>query len=229
MLRAFSVKAVPQVRWSSGRALNFRPNILTLIPLCTGLVVFGVGEAFLIAAGLGVSPWTVLAQGIASLFSLSIGWATFSVSVAVLLLWIPLRQIPGLGSLLNVILIAAAMEYSLPWLPHPDGFPGQLLAVMAGIFLVGLGSGFYLVANLGAGPRDGLMTGLQRLTGFPIAWVRMSLEVTVVVIGWLLGGTVGPGTLLFALGIGPSVSLGLWLAGQCGPLPQAVVSVKSEL
>lgn len=229
MFRIFSVKAVPRVRWSSSHALNFRPNPVTLIPLCTGLVVFGLGEAFLITAGLGVSPWTVLAQGIASLFDLSIGWATFSVSVGVLLLWIPLRQVPGLGSLLNVILIAAAMEYALPWLPQPATLFARILAVVTGIVLVGLGSGFYLVANLGAGPRDGLMTGLQRLTGFPIAWVRMSLEITVVIIGWLLGGSVGPGTLLFALGIGPSVSLGLWLAGQCAPLPLAVAAPKSEV
>ncbi len=163
----------------------------------------------LIAAAIGVSPWTVLAQGLGLQSGLSIGWATFLVSVAVLLLWIPLRQTPGLGTLLNAIVISFVIEVSLPYLPRPELFMLQFAEVIAGVLLVGMGSGIYLTAQLGAGPRDGLMTGLQRRTGFPIAWVRMSLELTAIVSGWLLGGTVGLGTLLFAFGIGPAVSLGL--------------------
>jgi len=182
--------------------------------LCLGLIVFGIGEALLIAAGLGVSPWVVLAQGIAQILSLSIGWATFLVSLAVLLLWIPLRQTPGLGTLLNAILIAAAIDWSLPLLPVPQSLPAQLLTVVAGILLVGFGSGTYLIAHLGAGPRDGLMTGLQRLTDVPIALVRLVLEISVVGIGWSLGGVAGIGTLLFALGIGPAVSLGLYVVAK---------------
>lgn len=204
----------------------------TLGLLCLGLIIFGVGEALLIAAGLGVSPWTVLAQGIALNLSVTIGWATFAVSLAVLLLWIPLRQVPGLGTLLNAILIAAAIAWSLPILPVPQSLLPQLLMVLAGILMVGFGSGIYLVAHLGAGPRDGLMTGLQRLTGIPIALVRMALELTVVTIGWSLGGVVGIGTLLFALGIGPAVSLGLFVVAQASGvtdlIPPERATVKSE-
>lgn len=206
-----------------------RPRPLTLLLLCFGLFVFGLGEALMIAAGLGVSPWTVLAQGIAQVADISIGWATFAVSLSVLLLWIPLRQMPGLGTVLNAIIIALAIELSLPFLPAADTWPLQMLEVLAGVALVGLGSGIYLVAHLGAGPRDGLMTGLQRVTGLPIALVRLSLEVTVVIIGWLLGGVVGLGTLLFALGIGPSVSAGLYVFALLNSAASTSVdSVKSE-
>lgn len=204
-----SVRAVPTASWSSHHPLNFRPGFATLFFLVSGLTVFGLGEALLIAAGIGVSPWTVLAQGLGLQAGLSIGWATFLVSVAVLLLWIPLRQTPGLGTLLNAIVISFVIEASLPWLPQSDLFVLQFGEVLLGVLLVGMGSGVYLTAQLGAGPRDGLMTGLQRRTGFPIAWVRMSLEMCAVGTGWLLGGTVGLGTLVFAFGIGPAVSLGL--------------------
>jgi uncharacterized membrane protein YczE len=204
-----TVRAVPTVSWSSQHPLNFRPEFLTLFFLVSGLTVFGLGEALLIAAGIGVSPWTVLAQGLGLQAGLSIGWATFLVSVAVLLLWIPLRQTPGLGTLLNAIVISFVIETSLPFLPRPGLFMLQFGEVIIGVLLVGMGSGVYLTAQLGAGPRDGLMTGLQRRSGFPIAWVRMSLEMCAVCTGWLLGGTVGLGTLLFAFGIGPAVSLGL--------------------
>ncbi len=214
MFKALSVRAVPRVAWSSERPFNFLPQPLTLFWLCFGLTIFGLGEALLIASGAGVSPWTVLAQGIGLQWGLGIGWATFLCSLLVLLLWIPLRQYPGLGTLLNVIIIAAAIELSLPFLPQPQSPVWQLLEVIAGILLVGFGSGLYLVAKLGPGPRDGLMTGLQRVTDLPIAWVRMAIEVTVVSLGWILGGTFGIGTLLFAVGIGWSVSLGLFVVGR---------------
>lgn len=227
MLKVFNLKAVPSVAWSSVHPLNLRPGALTLVLLCFGLAVFGLGEALMISAGLGVSPWTVLAQGVAAVFAMSIGWATFSVSIVVLLLWIPLRQLPGIGTVLNAIIIALAIELSLPYLPTPETVVWQLLVTLTGVFLVGLGSGFYLIAHLGAGPRDGLMTGLQRLTGLPIAWVRMAIEISVVVIGWLLGGIVGIGTVLFALGIGPAVSLGLFLVESgAGLMPGALDNKK---
>ena len=213
MWLALKVKGVPVASWSSAQPLNFRPQFVTFCLLCIGLIIFGIGEALLIAAGAGVSPWTVLSQGIALRTSLSIGWATFLISILVLLLWIPLRQKPGLGTIMNAILIAAALELSLPYLPHPEAYTLKLLETVAGILMVGIGSGIYLIANLGPGPRDGLMTGLQRVTGFPIAGVRTSIEITVVVLGWLLGGTVGMGTVLFALGIGPAVSVGLYTVG----------------
>jgi len=129
------------------------------------------------------------------------------------LLWIPLKRTPGIGTILNVIIIAGVIEFLLPYIPNPVSYVGMGAQTIAGILLVGLGSGFYLVANLGAGPRDGLMTGLQQLTNAPIAWVRISIEIIVTIIGWTLGGVVGVGTVMFALGIGPAVSAGLFLVG----------------
>ena len=213
-MKFLSVKAVPSVSWSSKHPLNFRPKAKTVFLLCLGLIIFGVGEALLIAAAVGVSPWVVLAEGIGLVTGLYIGWANFLVSIGVLLLWIPLRQIPGLGTILNAILVSAALGLTLPLLPTPDILLLQIAQSAVGIFLVGMGSGIYLIAHLGPGPRDGLMTGLQHVTQFPIAWVRTSLEVTVVILGWLLGGTVGLGTLMFAFGIGPAVSFGLYTVSR---------------
>ena len=226
--KMFSVGAVPHVSWSSDRPLNLKPRLLTLSLLCTGLIIFGIGEALLIAANAGVSPWTVLAQGIALRSGLRIGMATFIVSVAVLLLWLPLRQRPGIGTILNAILIAGAIEVSLPYLPSPEAYWLKIVETVAGIFFVGIGSGLYLIANLGPGPRDGLMTGLQRATRLPIAWVRMSIEILVVILGWLLGGVVGFGTLLFAVGIGWSVSLGLYLVERGSGLGERKEVVAGE-
>ena len=209
-MKLLAVNAVPSVFWSSDHPLNFKPRLSTLSLLCVGLLMFGVGEALLIAAGVGVSPWTVLAQGVSIISGWGIGVTTFAVSVAVLLLWIPLSQTPGLGTLLNAIIISAAMEFSLPYLPVPDLYLLKIAETLVGILLVGMGSGLYLIANLGPGPRDGLMTGLQRLTDFPVARVRTAIEISAVIAGWLLGGTVGAGTLLFAFGIGPAVSIGLF-------------------
>jgi len=179
-----------------------------------GLIIFGIGEALLVAAGIGVSPWIVLSEGIALFSGWSIGFSTFIISVAVLLFWIPLAQTPGLGTLLNVLVIAMMLELALPYLPQPEQFHWQMAEAVAGVTLVGLGSGLYLMANLGPGPRDGLMTGLQRISQRSIAVVRTSIEVVVVVLGWLLGGTVGIGTLLFAFGIGPAVAVGLYTVNR---------------
>lgn len=217
MIKFLSVRAVPVVSWSSANPFNFKPPASTLFFLVSGLTIFGIGETLLIAAGIGVSPWTVLAQGLGLQLGLSIGWATFIVSVAVLLFWIPLKQMPGLGTLLNAIIISIVIEVSLPYLPQPEAFIPSFIEACIGVLLVGLGSGIYLTAHLGAGPRDGLMTGLQKKTGFPIAWVRMSLELMAVSSGWLLGGTVGIGTLLFAFGIGPAVSIGLHTVRALSP------------
>jgi hypothetical protein len=214
MLDFLRVKTVPTVSWSSPRPLNFFPALGTFMLLCVGLVLFGVGEALLINAGVGVSPWTVFSQGVANTSGLGIGMSTFFIGVGVLVLWIPLRQTPGLGTLLNIIIIAAVMESSLPYLPQMAGTVSGIIQTMLGVFIVGLGSGLYLVANLGPGPRDGVMTGLQRVTGLPVALVRMSIELTVVGIGWSLGGVAGLGTLLFAVFIGPAVSIGLYLVGR---------------
>ena len=211
------VKTVPVVSWSSKKPLNFTPGLVTLSLLNLGLICFGVGEALLIAAGAGVSPWTVLAQGISNLSNWSIGFSTFAVGVGVLLFWVPLKQTPGLGTLLNVVVISAAIEWSLPYLPTPEHYALKIVELVMGILLVGLGSGMYLIANLGPGPRDGLMLGLQRVTTLPIAVVRTSIEISAVAIGWLLGGSVGLGTLLFAFGIGYAVSIGLYFVAHFSP------------
>ncbi|MEX0964735.1 MAG: YitT family protein [Pseudohongiellaceae bacterium] len=219
-MKIFSVKTIPSVSWSSPRALNFRPRFITLFILCVGLFVFGVGEAMLIAAGAGNSPWTVLSQGISQISGWSIGVTTFLTSLAVLLLWIPLKQTPGIGTILNAVIISIAIEVSLPYLPRTDIYALQLVETVAGIMLVGFGSGLYLIANLGPGPRDGLMTGLQRVSKLPVAKVRTAIEITVVIFGWLLGGTVGLGTLMFAFGIGPAVAMGLYFVNLRSTIAQ---------
>jgi len=214
-MNIFRIKAVPVVGWSSKDAFNLRPPPVAIFWLFIGLVLFGVGETMLIAAGIGVSPWTVLAQGVSASTGIGIGAATFWVSVAILALWIPLRQKPGIGTLSNVVIIAATIEFALPYIPEPEGYAARLALAVSGTLTVGIGSGIYLVANLGPGPRDGLMTGLQRFTNRPISWVRTFIELSAVGCGWLLGGTVGIGTVIFALGIGPAVSAGLYLTARC--------------
>ena len=209
-----SIKNIPKVNWSSNESLNFKPKFSTSFFLIFGLTIFGLGEGLLILSTTGNSPWSVLAEGISLNSSLSIGAATFFVSVGVLFLWIFLKQKPGLGTIFNIIVIAAMIDFTLNYFQPPSSlFIKYLLAVLA-VILVGLGSGIYLVANLGPGPRDGLMTGLTKTTNLPIALVRAFLEITVVIIGWYLGGTVGVGTLIFAFGIGPSVALGLFLVDK---------------
>lgn len=168
----------------------------------------------MIAAGFGVSPWLVLAEGMSQITGFSIGLTTFFISAMVLLLWIPLKQTPGLGTLLNALIIAVVIDYSLPWLPSPQALFFKGLECLAGIVMVGFGSAIYLMAHLGPGPRDGLMTGLQRVTQYPIARVRTSIEIAVVMLGFFLGGTVGLGTFLFAFVIGPTVSAGLFVVSN---------------
>ena len=209
-LRFLSVKKVPTLSWSSPKALTIRPPIKSLLILITGLIIFGFGEALLIASGVGVSPWTVLAQGITNITGWSIGFATFMTSLFVLICWVPLKQKPGVGTVLNAIIIALVLDYFLPYLPTFDNLALRIVEASIGVLVTGFGGGIYLIANLGPGPRDGLMTGLQRITNYPIAWVRSGIEVTAIATGWSLGGSVGIGTVLFALGIGPSVAASMY-------------------
>ena len=211
LLQILKIKKVPNLSWSSSNPLNFKPNKKTLIYLILGLTLFAIGETLLITANQGVSPWTVLAQGISFQTNLSIGITTFIVSLVVLILWYPLKQKPGLGTILNIVLISIIIDLSTPILPYPKSFLFQIIQSIIAVFIVGLGSGFYLTANLGPGPRDGLMTGLQNLTNQPIALIRTVIEVSAVCLGFYLGGIVGIGTLLFAFGIGPSVSIGIFI------------------
>ena len=209
-----SIKKVPKVPWSSEKPLNFKPKLSTFLFLCFGLTLFGLGEGLLLVSLTGASPWSVLAQGISLHVDLSIGIITFFISLFVIFLWIFLDQKPGIGTILNAVIIAFMIDVSISFVGTPSNYFSQLLMAVISVFLVGLGSGFYLIANLGPGPRDGLMTGLQKKTNFPIASVRAFLEITVVITGWYLGGTVGLGTLLFAFGVGPAVALGLYIVDK---------------
>ena len=209
-----SLKNIPKVSWSSDKPLNLRPKISTFLFLCFGLTLFGLGEGLLVVSHTGASPWTVLAEGISSNVDFSIGTVSFFVSLGVLFLWFFLNQKPGIGTLLNALIVAVMIDVSIIYIPTPENYIPQLLLAILGVLMVGLGSGFYLVSNLGPAPRDGLMTGIQRKTNFPIAAVRAFLEIAAVSIGWYLGGTVGIGTLLFAFGVGPAVALGLFIVGK---------------
>ena len=209
-----SIKNIPKVSWSSKKPLNFKPKISTFFFLCFGLALFGLGEGLLIVSFVGASPWSVLAQGISLNVNLSIGTITLFISIGVLLFWIPLNQKPGIGTILNALIIAIMIDICIKFTPTPENYIFQLILAATAVLTVGLGGGIYLVANLGAGPRDGLMVGLQQKTNLPIAAVRAALEITVVSIGWYLGGTVGVGTLLFAFGIGPAVAFSLFIVGK---------------
>ena len=208
------IKNIPKVSWSSERPLNLKPRILTSFFLCLGLVLFGLGEGLLIVSAIGASPWTVFAQGIYLNVGLSVGIITILVSIVVLVLWIPLNQKPGIGTSLNALIVGLMIDICIKFVPTPENYIYQLILAIMAVLTVGLGGGIYLVANLGAGPRDGLMIGLQKITNLPIAIVRATLEITIMSIGWYLGGTVGVGTLLFAFGIGPAVALGLFIVGK---------------
>ena len=205
----FTIKKIPHLSWSSHKALNARPKISTFLYLIFGLILFGLGEAILITSSQGVSPWTVLSQGISLKFNHSIGMSNFIVSIAVLFLWIPLKQRPGIGTIMNAIVISIILDFSLPYLPKPEQFFFQIIQSFFGVFLIGVGSGFYLIANLGAGPRDGLNIGLSNVSKKPIFSIRMLIEFSAVIVGWYFGGVVGLGTIIFALFVGPFVSFGL--------------------
>ena len=210
----FTIKKIPILSWSSEQELNYKPNVLTLYYLIFGLILFGLGEALIVTASIGVSPWFVLHQGLSFISGYSIGITTFVVSLVVLLLWIPLSQRPGIGTIANAIIISIVLDVTLPFLPYPENYIFQLLQVIIGILIIGIGSGYYLAANLGPGPRDGLMTGLQRKTKQSFSIIRSGIEISVILVGWYLGGIVGIGTILYALTIGPSVSLGLYIVGK---------------
>ena len=205
------IKEIPKLSWTSTKPFNLKPKFSTLFFLCFGLTLFGIGEGLLVVSSSGASPWTVLAQGISLNVGFSIGTITLVLSIAVLFLWIFLNQKPGIGTVLNALIIAMMIDLCIKFVPTPENFISQISLAIIAVITVGIGGGIYLVANLGPGPRDGLMVGIQQRTNLPIALVRVIIEITVVSIGWYLGGVVGIGTLLFAFGIGPTVALGLFL------------------
>jgi uncharacterized membrane protein YczE len=200
-------RTIPRTSWRSDS--RWQPSFSTFLILIIGLSLFGFGEALLVITGLGNSPWVVLSEGLTKRTGLDIGLTTFLVSVVVLLLWIPLKEKPGLGTISNIVVIAAVLDVSIKFLPKVDTLAVGIPVTIAGVLIVGLGSSLYLTCNVGPGPRDGLMTSLHNKTGVRVSRVRFSLEVSVLTIGYLLGGTVGLGTLLFAAGIGRAVAL--WL------------------
>ena len=207
---------VPKTSWSAGES-NWKVSPKTFFVLMLGLWLFGTGEAFLVDAGIGQSPWTVLAYGLAKTFNLTIGETTFLTSVFVLLLWIPLKRRPGLGTVMNILVVALALEVMIKFLPSPTNFVAQLIEVLIGIAIVGIASGLYITCNVGPGPRDGLMTGLNARTGIRVGRVRLGIEVIVLTIGWALGGIVGIGTLLFAALIGQAVAMSFGVVERLSP------------
>ena len=209
-----TLKKIPFLNWSSSYEYNLKPKKITIFYLVLGLFLFGLGEALLITANIGVSPWFVLHQGLSIKTGYTIGVTTFIVSIVVLFFWLPLKQKPGIGTILNAILISVVIDISLLILPYPKQFLFQFIQVLISLIIIGIGSGFYLAANLGPGPRDGLMTGINKQTNLSFTLIRTLLEVSVVIIGFYFGGIVGIGTIIYAIGIGYSVSFGLFVVGK---------------
>ncbi len=208
-MKIFKITHIPKLSWSSKSPFNFKPNLKTFFFLIFGLFFFGFGEALLIISNFGVTPWTVLAEGVANITNITVGMATFIISISILLLWIPLKQKPGLGTICNAIIIALSIDLFVFIIPKTISIYSSILIMLIGIFLVGFGSAIYLTTNLGPGTRDGLMKGISENYKKPITFVRLFIELIVVILGWLLGGTVGLGTMLFALLIGPCISINL--------------------
>jgi len=190
-----------------------------LAQLYGGLVLYGVSSSLLVLAGLGLDPWDVFHQGLSRTFGLAIGTWAILVGVAVLLLWIPLRQLPGIGTVSNVVLVGATMDVVLGHVDAPHAMAARIGCLVVGVFLNGVATGAYIGAGLGPGPRDGLMTGLAA-RGHSIRVVRTALEVTVLVTGWVLGGAVGVGTVLYALSIGPLAHVFIPLFARGRPTPE---------
>jgi len=201
-----------------------------IVQLLIGLPLYGAGVALTVEAGFGLDPWTVLAQGVSLHTGIGVGWVTNLIGLVVMLIWIPLRERPGAGTLLNIAIVGTSLQLTLDAVPPLPGVAWRIGALLAGIALVGLASGLYIGARFGPGPRDGLMTGLHRRLGWPVWRARVTVELTVLALGWLLGGSVGWGTVAFAVLIGPSVDLALRLldtrrrADAPSPTPPAVAA-----
>jgi uncharacterized membrane protein YczE len=185
-----------------------------MVVLFVGLFIFGLGDSLLIQSQIGNAPWSVLAQGVSNRLDITMGWSTFAISTLVLLLWIPLREKPGFGTLSNIALIAVGIQIGVSIFPKPDSYVMGIFYCCIGIAMVGIGSSMYITCGLGPGPRDGLMTALHHKSGIRIGRVRLGIEGLVLVVGWLLGGTVGLGTLMFATLIGQSIAISLGVVSR---------------
>ena len=205
-------KTVPVTPWRGESRWDLSP--LRIFILFFGLALFGLGDSLLIQGNVGNAPWTVFAQGLTLKTNLTIGWATFIISVCVLLIWIPLKEKPGFGTLSNIVLIATFIEIGTKIFPIQSSLLSGIAFGLLGISLVGIGTALYITCGLGPGPRDGAMTGIHYKTGIRVGRVRLGIEVVVLCIGFLLGGTVGIGTALFALFIGQSVAISLGIIAR---------------
>ena len=205
-------KTVPVTPWRAEHRWQLSPTRVLI--LFFGLAIFGLGDSLLVQGNVGNAPWTVFSQGLTLKTGMSIGWATFVISVFVLLIWIPLNEKPGFGTLANIVLIATFIEVGTHIFPKQSSTLSGIVFSLIGIAMVGLGSALYITCGLGPGPRDGAMTGIHYKTGIRVGRVRLGIEVVVLIIGWLMGGTVGIGTALFALLIGQSVAIFLGIVAR---------------
>jgi hypothetical protein len=205
-------KTIPITPWRARNRWDL--SISRVVILCFGLFIFGIGDSLLIQSNLGNAPWSVLAQGLAKTFNSEIGLLTFIISAIVLLLWIPLKEKPGFGTLANIVIIAAAIQLGVDFIPLAKNTGIGLSYIFLGLALVGAGSSLYITCGLGPGPRDGLMTAIHHKSGIRVGRVRLAIEGTVLVLGTLLGGHLGIGTALFALLIGQSVAIFLGIVAR---------------
>lgn len=208
-------RTVPQVSWSGRDRWDLAPKRILI--LFAALLVFGLGDSLLIKSQLGNAPWSVLAQGISKQLDISIGFSTLLVSLIVLALWLPLKERPGFGTFSNIVIVASAIDLGLHIFPEQEVLALRYLYVFIGIALVGVGSAFYITCGLGPGPRDGWMTALHNRTGVRVGRVRLGIELFVLTLGWLLGGTLGVGTALFALLIGQSIAISFGVVSRITP------------
>ena len=205
-------KTVPHTPWTAKS--RWQLSLPRVSVLFFGLFIFGLGDSLLIQSTIGNAPWSVLAQGVSGKMDITMGWSTFAISTLVLLLWIPLKEKPGFGTLSNIAIIAAAIQLGVSVFPEQYNFYIAVTYCLIGIAMVGFGSALYITCGLGPGPRDGLMTAIHNRSGIRIGRVRLAIEGSVLVAGWLLGGTVGLGTLLFALFIGQSIAIALGVVSR---------------
>jgi uncharacterized membrane protein YczE len=205
-------KTIPQTPWRAEHRWQLSPTRVAV--LFFGLAIFGLGDSLLVQSNIGNAPWTVFAEGVSLKTQWSLGFSTFIISIFVLLAWIPLREKPGFGTLSNIVLIATFIQIGVSIFPEQNSLWSGIAFVLLGIALVGIGSSLYITCGLGPGPRDGAMTGIHNVTGVRVGRVRLAIEVTVLFFGWLMGGTLGLGTLLFALLIGNSVAISLGIVAR---------------
>jgi uncharacterized membrane protein YczE len=205
-------RTVPITPWTASSRWDI--SVKRTLILFFGLFIFGLGDSLLIQSQIGNAPWSVLAQGLSERLEITLGWSTFLVSSLVLFLWIPLRERPGFGTLSNIVVIAAAIQLGITFFPQQNVFWISLVYCLIGIAMVGVGSALYITCGLGSGPRDGLMTAIHFRSGYRIGRVRLSIEAFVLILGAVLGGTVGVGTLLFALLIGQSIAISLGVVAR---------------